>query len=85
MAEPRQIKTFSDLNFTERLYPHCIRCHKTGDALDAYKLTYRLGEDVPLTVIKKMLVCQYCGKKDGLILRLIPNETKRSLDEKAIG
>ncbi len=84
MTGARKIKTFSDLDTTEHLYPHCIRCHKTGDALDVNKLTANLGRDVPLTVIKKLLVCKHCGQNDKIIFRLKSNQTMPTLSEEVI-
>lgn len=86
MTEPRKIKSISDIDLMESLYPHCMRCHETGVALDTKELTNRFGLDVPLTVIKKMLVCEHCGQNDKIIfrLRLKSNETMPNLVEKAI-
>ena len=47
----RIINSFNDLDLTERLYPHCMHCNHTGDALDADKFKKRFGKDVPLELI----------------------------------
>ena len=74
MKEPRRINYFSDLDLLENLYPHCMRCGKTGAALDTESLEKQYGKNIPLKVIKKLLVCMQCGKNDEIILHVISNE-----------
>lgn len=80
----RIINSFNDLDLTERLYPHCMHCNHTGDALDADKFKKRFGKDVPLELIKILLVCKLCGKSDEIILRVISNEAIPMLGQQAL-
>lgn len=84
MKEPRRINYFGDLDLLEKLYPHCMSCGKTGVALDEEKLAKQYGKDIPLKVIKKLLVCKNCGKNDEIILRVISNEATPNLETEIV-
>ena len=79
MKEARKILYFDDLDLLERLYPYCMKCGKTGSVLDIEALKRQYGEQMPLKVIKKLLVCDFCGKNDEIILRVIANEAMPDL------
>ena len=84
MKEPRRINYFSDLDLLEKLYPHCMSCGKTGVALDEDKLAKQYGQDIPLKVRQKLLVCKNCGNNDEIILRVISNEAMKNLGMEVI-
>ncbi len=79
MKEPRKVLYFDDLDLLESIYPHCMQCGDTGDVLDLDLLKEKYGKEMPLKVIKKLLVCQNCGKNDEIILRVISNEAMPNL------
>jgi len=84
MKEPRRINYFSNLDLLENIHPHCMRCDKTGIALDEESLEKQYGKDMPLKVIKKLLVCKSCGKNDEIILRVISNEAMPNLGTEVV-
>lgn len=75
------ISTISDLDSIEKIYPYCMRCEYTGDALVTNELKVLFGEHAPLELVKRCLVCKKCGKKDEIILSSISDEEMPSIEQ----
>ena len=73
------ISTLSDLDSLEKLYPYCMRCEYTGEALVTNELKELFGENAPLELVKRCIVCKNCGKKDEIILSSISDEDMPSV------
>ena len=80
----RVITTINDLDLLEQLYPYCLRCEHTGDALDKEKIKGQLGDNVSIESLKKYLVCKVCYKKDEIILRVVSNELMSELGQRSL-
>lgn len=64
----RIYKRLNDLASNQTLHAHCMSCNLTGEALDTYKITQQLSENVSLRLIKKLCVCKKCRKKNEIVL-----------------